>query len=51
MAALTRPDKANYEVHEFVKVDTTGEFCVLCSKKDLFLCFVLVSFILVYMPL
>ena len=29
MAALSRPDTANYEIHEHVKVDTTGT-----RKKD-----------------
>ena len=28
MAALSRPDTANYEIHEHVKVDTTGESAI-----------------------
>ena len=32
MAALTLPDTANYEIHEHVKVDTTGKFLFLLRR-------------------
>jgi len=34
MAALTRPSRATYEVHETIKVDTTGTYtCTYLEKQ------------------
>jgi hypothetical protein len=33
MAALTRPDTANYEIHEHVRVDTTGTCGVRAGRR------------------
>lgn len=35
MAALTRPDTANYEIHERVQVDTAGTFLFRVPWQDI----------------